>query len=98
MESAEPVVVIPSKAAAASEALAAAASDAAGYPSGPLARLLEERGCLVSTGSACSSQKAEPDAVLAAMGLPAALQTSALRVSFSAALDPADRYLDHRLL
>jgi cysteine desulfurase len=54
-----------------------------GYPSGPLARLLEERHCLVSTGSACSSQKVEPDAVLSAMGLPAPVCSSAIRVSFS---------------
>jgi cysteine desulfurase len=54
-----------------------------GYPPAPLAKLLEERGFLVSTGSACSSQKAEPDAVLAAMGLPSTLQSSAIRVSFS---------------
>jgi cysteine desulfurase len=54
-----------------------------GYPSGPLAKLLEERGCLVSTGSACSSQKVEPDTVLAAMGLPVAVQGSMIRVSFS---------------
>lgn len=54
-----------------------------GYPSGPLAKLLEERRCLVSTGSACSSQKAEPDAVLCGMGLPATVFTSAIRISFS---------------
>lgn len=56
---------------------------APGFPSGPLAKLLEERGCLISTGSACSSQKAEPDPVLSAMGLPVAIQTSAIRISFS---------------
>lgn len=54
-----------------------------GFPSGPLAKLLEERRCLISTGSACSSQKMEPDAVLAAMNLPIAVQESALRISFS---------------
>lgn len=54
-----------------------------GYPSGPLAKLLEERHCLVSTGSACSSQKAEPDPVLTAMGCPPQIRTSAIRVSFS---------------
>lgn len=52
-----------------------------GYPSGPLARLLEERQCLVSTGSACSSMKAEPDAVLMAMGFDEDRAESAIRVS-----------------
>ena len=55
-----------------------------GAPSGPLAKLLEERGCLVATGSACGSHKAEPDPVLAAMGLRSELQSSAIRISFSA--------------
>ena len=54
-----------------------------GYPSGPLAKLLEERLCLVSTGSACSSQKMEPDPVLSGMGMSPAILTSAIRVSFS---------------
>lgn len=54
-----------------------------GYPTGPLTRLLEERGFLISTGSACSSNKAEPDAVLSAMGLPSSLHNFAIRVSFS---------------
>lgn len=56
---------------------------AAVFPSGLLAQMLEERGCLVSTGSACSSKKKAPDAVLAAMGLPAEACSSALRISFS---------------
>lgn len=54
-----------------------------GFPSGPLAKLLEERNCLVSTGSACSSQKMEPDPVLTAMGLPQPVRSSSIRVSFS---------------
>lgn len=54
-----------------------------GFPSGPFAKLLEERGFLISTGSACSSHKAEPDAVLAAMGFGPTICNSALRVSFS---------------
>ncbi len=54
-----------------------------GYPPSSLAKLLEERGCLVSTGSACSSAKMEPDYVLSAMGLPVAVHSSAIRVSFS---------------
>jgi cysteine desulfurase len=53
------------------------------FPSGPLAKLLEERFCLVSTGSACSSAKAEPDAVLTAMGLAPHLCNAAIRISFS---------------
>jgi cysteine desulfurase len=56
---------------------------AAVFPSGLLAQMLEERHCLVSTGSACSSKKKAPDAVLAAMGLPAEACSSALRISFS---------------
>jgi cysteine desulfurase len=54
-----------------------------GFPSGPLAKLLEERRCLVSTGSACSSQKMEPDPVLSSMGFPPPVHSSAIRVSFS---------------
>jgi len=50
---------------------------------GPLAKLLEERGFLVSTGSACSSSKPEPEPVLAAMGFEPGLLTSMVRVSFS---------------
>jgi cysteine desulfurase len=61
-----------------------------GYPSGSLAQLLEERGCLVSTGSACSSGKAEPDAVLVAMGLPKQVYTTALRISFSSTTSEED--------
>jgi cysteine desulfurase len=60
------------------------------YPSGPLSKLLEERGFLVSTGSACSSQKMEPDPVLCAMGLPANVHSSALRISFSDQLTEED--------
>lgn len=54
-----------------------------GLPAGPIARLLEERKCLVSTGSACSSRKADPDYVLKALGLPNQIGNSAIRVSFS---------------
>lgn len=54
-----------------------------GFSAGPLARLLEERGFLVATGSACSSKKPEPDPTLTAMGLPEAVCTSSLRISFS---------------
>lgn len=51
-------------------------------PAGATARLLEEAGFLVSTGSACGSGKTEPDPVLKALELPRALQTSGIRVSF----------------
>jgi cysteine desulfurase len=54
-----------------------------GFQSGPMARLLEERGCLVSTGSACNSKKSEPEPVLRAMKFPSDYQTSMLRISFS---------------
>ncbi|HAR41922.1 MAG TPA: hypothetical protein DCS07_04715 [Bdellovibrionales bacterium] len=54
-----------------------------GIQAGPLARLLEERNCLVSTGSACSAGKTQLEPVLVALGATAALQTSAIRVSFS---------------
>src|SRR5690606_23598957 len=54
-----------------------------GIAAGPLARLLDERGYMVSLGSACSAKKPEPDPVLKAMGFPPAVQTSALRISFS---------------
>lgn len=60
------------------------------YPTGPLTRLLEERGFLISTGSACSSNKAEPDAVLTAMGLPSTLHNFAIRVSFSDFIEEED--------
>lgn len=61
-----------------------------GYPSGPLAKLLEERGCLVSTGSACSSSKVEPDYVLQAMGYPSLIFNSAIRISLSDTLQSED--------
>ena len=54
-----------------------------GLQAGAMARLLEERNCLVSTGSACSASKPQPDPVLAAIGAPSSLQTSAIRFSFS---------------
>ena len=61
-----------------------------GFPSGPLAKLLEERNCLVSTGSACSSQKTEPDPVLSAMGLSSQIYGSAIRISFSSSIQKKD--------
>lgn len=53
------------------------------YPAGPLSKLLEERSCLVSTGSACSSQKSEPEPVLRAMGFSPEQAASSIRISFS---------------
>jgi cysteine desulfurase len=61
-----------------------------GFPAGPLAKLLEERGCLVSVGSACTAKKPQPDPVLGAMRLPTELHTSTIRVSFSADLVLSD--------
>ncbi len=54
-----------------------------GLPSGALTQLLEERKCLVSVGSACSSQKTEKDPVLKAMGFGPEIQNSSIRISFS---------------
>ncbi|MEK7691770.1 MAG: hypothetical protein AAB425_12190, partial [Bdellovibrionota bacterium] len=54
-----------------------------GFPSGPLTRMLEERGCIVSSVSACTASRSDPDPVLKAMGLPPSALTSAIRVSFS---------------
>lgn len=80
-----------------------------GYPAAPLAKLLEERRCLVSVGSACHSRKPEPDPVLSAIGLPLSHQTSAIRISFSPentiqeseilaqALDESIQLMDHLL-
>jgi len=52
-------------------------------PAGPLQRMLEERGCLVATGSACSSSKSNPDPVLTAIGNDRRKARWAIRVSFS---------------
>jgi cysteine desulfurase len=61
-----------------------------GHSPGPLVQFLEERGFLVSTGSACSSDKQTPDSVLKAMGLPSAIVNSAIRVSLSDSLNKDD--------
>jgi cysteine desulfurase len=61
-----------------------------GIPSGPLAKMLEDRGCLISLGSACSARKPEPDPVLQAMGFSMDIQTSALRVSLGNQLSVED--------
>jgi len=54
-----------------------------GLSAGPFSRLLEERGCIVATGSACGSHSDDADPVLAALGLPADIQRAAIRISFS---------------
>lgn len=61
-----------------------------GVPSTLVAQMLEEDGCIVSTGSACSSKKAEPDSVLTAMGCDETVCSSALRVSFCKTNRPED--------
>lgn len=57
---------------------------------GKLSSALEERGVLISLGSACSSQKGEPDPVLAAMGLAPEVYSSSIRVSFCDAMQEQD--------
>lgn len=52
-----------------------------GYRSETVLHFLEQRGILVSAGSACS--KGEPSHTLAAMGVPRRVAESAVRVSFS---------------
>lgn len=54
-----------------------------GFPAGPLANFLAERGCYVSVGSACHSHRFEPDPVLQGVGLSPERQKSAIRLSFS---------------
>lgn len=54
-----------------------------GVAAEPLVHALEERGVVVSTGSACSSKRAARSPVLRAMGLPEERIASALRFSLS---------------
>jgi cysteine desulfurase len=56
---------------------------------------LDLAGIAVSAGSACSSGKVAASPVLAAMGLPAPIQTSAIRVSLGVAstADEVDAFL-----
>ncbi len=61
-----------------------------GFPGATIARLLEEKGFLVSTGSACHSSETKPDPVLEAMKLKKDLTTSAIRVSIGDTLDSQD--------
>jgi len=53
-----------------------------GFDGETLLMQLDRRGFAVSSGSACTSGKAEPSHVLKAMGVPDKLATSAIRVSF----------------
>ena len=53
-----------------------------GFDGETLLMQLDRRGFAVSSGSACTSGKAEPSHVLKAMGIPDELATSAVRVSF----------------
>ena len=53
-----------------------------GFDGETLLMQLDRRGFAVSSGSACTSGKAEPSHVLKAMGVPDELATSAVRVSF----------------
>lgn len=55
----------------------------AGMKGEVLIHALEERGCYLSTTSACSSRQKKTSAVLTAMGLPAAVADSSIRLSLS---------------
>ena len=54
-----------------------------GIRSEVLLHALEEEGIYISAGSACSSHKRKPSAVLTAMGLPKSRIESTVRISFS---------------
>lgn len=61
-----------------------------GVAAEPLVHALEERGVVASTGSACTSKRAERSPVLRAMGLPEERIASALRFSLSRETTEAD--------
>lgn len=61
-----------------------------GAPAEPLVHALEDRGVIVSTGSACTSKKAGRSPVLRAMGLSEERLASALRFSLSRDTTDAD--------
>ena len=52
-------------------------------PSEVLLHALEQRGVIVSSGSACSSKRRSPSHVLTAMGLPKGIVESSIRISLS---------------
>jgi cysteine desulfurase len=52
-------------------------------PSEVLLHALEQRGVIVSSGSACSSKRRSPSHVLTAMGLPKEIVESSIRISLS---------------
>ncbi|MBL4846973.1 MAG: cysteine desulfurase NifS, partial [Planctomycetes bacterium] len=60
-----------------------------GFAAEVLLHALEEEGVYVATTSACASRKGKTSAVLAALGLPEELLTSALRLSLSRETDQA---------
>ncbi len=59
-------------------------------PGEVMVRVLEERGVLVSTGSACSSRKKDRFRVAEAMGLPRPVALSTVRVSLGHATRPEE--------
>jgi cysteine sulfinate desulfinase/cysteine desulfurase-like protein/rhodanese-related sulfurtransferase len=61
-----------------------------GLPSKRLLELFDAAGLRLSAGSACSSKAARPSHVLLAMGLGEARAASAIRLSISPLLNPAD--------
>ncbi|MBN21653.1 MAG: hypothetical protein CL678_10240 [Bdellovibrionaceae bacterium] len=61
-----------------------------GIPNGPFSRLLEEKGCLVATGSACSSSSSGPDPILTAMKFRPEQIQGALRITLSDSHSPND--------
>ena len=65
-----------------------------GYPSEVLVRVLGDQGVCISSGSAC--HKGKPSHVFAAMGLPKAWLSGALRLSFSpdSTREEADRLVE----
>jgi cysteine desulfurase len=56
---------------------------AVGIRSEVLLHALEQRGVIVSSGSACSSRRPRPSHVLTAMGLPRGVIDGSIRISFS---------------
>jgi cysteine desulfurase len=61
-----------------------------GYEGEVLARLVEQEGVVVGTGSACSARSGQPSHVLTAMGVAASTARGTLRFSFGHATKPND--------